>query len=325
LREPELLRLENVTKVFTTGWLVARKRIVAVDNVSMSIPSGKPIIYTIAGESGSGKSTLARMVLGILRPDSGRILYRGKDINRMTKSEWRLYRREVQAIFQDPYGTFNPIYTVDHVLRQPIRKFKLASSRDEEDALIGYALEAVGLRKDEVLNKYPYQLSGGQRQRIMLARALLLKPRLVVADEPVSMLDASLRATILNYILELKEKYNIYFIYITHDLSTADYISDYIAIMYRGSIVEAGLAKDIIREPLHPYTQLLMESIPIPDPSSRKRRSIDIWYREEVETNVRGCKFYSRCPFRMDICKTIPPKLLYSRNRHVACHLYKES
>jgi len=325
LTSSELLRVENVSKTFTIGWLIAKRRIVAVDNVTLSIPGDKPIVYAIVGESGSGKTTLARIILGFIKPDKGRVLYKGKNIYDMTRQEWKTYRREVQAIFQDPYATFNPLYTVDHALRQPIRKFKLASTRREEDDMIRSALEAVGLRMEEVASKYPYQLSGGQRQRIMLARIILLKPRLVVADEPVSMLDASLRASILNYMLKLKEDHGVSFIYITHDLSTADYVGDYIAVMYRGSIVESGPIKDVIKEPLHPYTQLLIESIPVPEPARRmKRKSVDIRYREDVETStIGGCKFYNRCPFRMDKCRSTPPPVLHVKGRFVACHLYE--
>lgn len=317
-----LLEVRDVTKIFISGFLFFRKRIVAVDGVSFSIPADKPIVFTLAGESGSGKTTIARMILGFVKPDRGEILYLGRNIFSFNEREWRDYRKDVQAIFQDPYSAYNPIYTVDHVLYTPIRKFKLAENDEEARDIIEKALESVGLTPDEVLGKYPYQLSGGQRQRILLARSFLLKPRLIVADEPVSMLDASLRAGILNLILELKEKLGTSFLYITHDLSTASYLSDYIAIMYRGCLVETGPIEDVIKDPLHPYTKLLIDSIPIPDPSKRWRIRVELPPREFSEEKTIGCRFFDRCPYRMDICREKTPSTKLVGSRRVACFLY---
>jgi peptide/nickel transport system ATP-binding protein len=212
---------------------------------------------------------MARMLLGLEVPSAGEVLYRGTDLRRLPKSEWREYRKNGQAIFQDPFGVYNSFYKVDHVLEIPLRKFKLAGSRDEAQRMINQALRAVGLEPENTLGRYPHQLSGGQRQRTMVARTLLLRPRVIVADEPVSMIDASLRATVLGNLLQLKRQFGISLVYITHDLTTAYQISDRIIVLYQGEVVEAGDPEQIVRSPQHPYTQLLIRSIPEPDPDRR--------------------------------------------------------
>jgi oligopeptide/dipeptide ABC transporter ATP-binding protein len=214
---------------------------------------------------------------------------------------------------------------VDHALKVPIQKYNLTKTDDETRRLISETLEVVGLRPEEILGKYPHQLSGGQRQRIMLARVFLLRPRIVVADEPVSMLDASMRAGILHVMLDLKKKWNVSFLYITHDLSTAHYISDSIAIMYQGSIAEMGPIDDVIENPLHPYSRLLIDSIPIPDPGQRWQEHIELPSRESQTRTLKGCKFYERCGLRMEVCKAERPMLRQERSRLVACHLYRAS
>jgi len=318
-----LIEARNICKIFELGRLVRRK-IVAVENVSFSIPNDKPLILTLAGESGSGKTTTARMILGFIKPTSGEILYKNKNIWHMSKDEWTKFHRDVQAIFQDPYGSFNPLRKVDRILTVPIRKFKLASSKDEEQELIAKALANVGLETSKVLGKYPHELSGGQRQRIMLARAFLIKPKLIVADEPVSMIDASLRANILNTMVDLKKKLGISFLYITHDLSTARYISDEIIIMYLGNITEMGPIDDVVLKPLHPYVKLLVDSVPKPNPDERWREKIELPRTElsKQAIQMKGCKFYSRCPERMDKCLKEKPKLIKVHRKLVACHLY---
>lgn len=257
-----LLELIGISIVFGRG----RKRFVALDDVSITIEADRPKIITVAGESGSGKTTLGRVALGILPPDEGKVIYRGREFGSMSGQERKVFRREVQAIFQDPFSVFNPFYTIDHLLRMPLKSFGIAKTREEADGVIAEALGRVGLRPEQVLGHYPHQLSGGQRQRIVVARSLMLRPRLIVADEPVSMIDASLRANILDRLRALRDEFGISIIYITHDLATARQVSDEVHILYRGKDVESGDAAAVIGAPNHAYTRLLMSSIPRPDP-----------------------------------------------------------
>ncbi|MER3486254.1 MAG: ABC transporter ATP-binding protein, partial [Chloroflexota bacterium] len=274
----------------------------------------------------SGKSTLARLLLGFINPTQGEVRYRGKNLRRLSRAERRAFRRDVQAIFQDPFGVYNPFYRVDHLLTTPIKTFKLASSRADARQQIEAALATVGLNPDEILGRYPHQLSGGQRQRITIARALLLRPRLIIADEPVSMVDASLRATILESLQTLTRAYGVSLVYITHDLITAYQISDNIIVLYRGSVVEAGNAESIVQAPEHPYTQLLVSSIPLPDPArgwSEEHRPSDIGQRAGL---ARGCAFAPRCPHAMAVCLEQPPGLRQTApDRAVACYRYREA
>jgi peptide/nickel transport system ATP-binding protein len=231
----------------------------------------------------------------------------------------------VQAIFQDPYAVYNPFYRVKHIFDMVIKNFKLARNQSEARALIEDALKMVGLRGEEVLEKYPHQLSGGQRQRMMAARAYLLKPRLIVADEPVSMVDASLRAMILDIMLRLRDEQNISFLYITHDLSTAYQVGDEIYILYQGSIAEKGNTVKVIENPKHPYVQLLIDSIPVPDPTQKWGEDIALPTEEELRAHVdSGCRFYPRCPHRMDQCLTKQPPLyqINGSDHQSACYLY---
>src|SRR5512132_4076573 len=232
-----LLEAQHVTKIFSSG-LLDRHSTVALEDFSLAIDSERPSITAVVGESGSGKTTLARLLLGLTAPTRGHVLYQGRDLQSMSRADWRAFRRDVQVIFQDPYEVYNPFYRVDHVLTTPVAKFHLAPSRAGARALIEDVLRAVGLRPEETLGRFPHQLSGGQRQRVMVARALLLKPRLILADEPVSMVDASLRATILESLVKLKRELGISLIYITHDLTTAYQVSQNIYILYRGSVAE---------------------------------------------------------------------------------------
>jgi peptide/nickel transport system ATP-binding protein len=243
----------------------------------------------------------------------------------MSGAEARQFRREVQPIFQDPFDVFNPFYRIDHVLTMPVRRYRLADSEAEARRLIEDALSRVGLRPQDTLGRFPHELSGGQRQRIMVARAVLLRPRLIMADEPVSMVDASLRATILDELKALNRELGISIAYITHDLTTAFQICDNIVILYQGTVAEAGSVERVIGAPKHPYTQLLVSSIPLPDLS----RS---WGGEEMkipEASVgrlsAGCKFAPRCPHVMDICwNTVPPKYLPDSERLAICFLYRD-
>jgi oligopeptide/dipeptide ABC transporter ATP-binding protein len=307
----ELLRTDHASKNY--GPLTALR------DVSLSIDQDRPSITAVVGESGSGKTTLARILLGLVAPTTGRVLYHGQDLSGLSTHARTAFRRDVQAIFQDPYEVYNPFYRVDHVLTTPVRKFRLAKSAAEARSLIEAALRAVGLRPEEILGRFPHQLSGGQRQRIMVARALLLRPKLIVADEPVSMVDASLRATILGTLRKLHEELGISIVYITHDLATAYQISDNILVMYRAAVVEAGAVEPIVMQPEHPYTRLLIASIP--------RVSTDrTWMNDEtpVRSSVPakgGCSFIDRCPVSLDKCsETVPPLYRTGTDRAVACY-----
>jgi len=322
-----LLEAQNVTRIFGGG-LLQKGHTVAVDGVSLAINEDRPSITTIAGESGSGKTTLARLLLGLIQPTHGSILYRGHSLTAMDGRVRKTFRREVQAIFQDPYEAYNPVYKIDQTLTTPVRKFRLGHSREESRQRIEDSLRMAGLRPEETLGRYPHQLSGGQRQRIMVARALLLNPRVILADEPVSMVDASLRATILESLVKLKRELGISLIYITHDLTTAYQVSQNIYILYRGSVAEVGSVEKVIGDPKHPYTRLLVNSIPLPDPDIH-------WGGEGVsETKVsasngpvkelRGCKYANRCPYVMTEChQAAPPLYRTDDDRAVACYLYK--
>ena len=296
-----LLEVQHITKIFGSG-LFSRSRTVALENFSLAIDSEPPTITAVVGESGSGKTTLARILLGLETPTEGQVLYQGKDLRALSTKEWHRFRRDVQVIFQDPFEVYNPFYKVDHVLTTPIAKFGLAKSQQERQTLIEDALHAVGLRPENTLGRRPHQLSGGQRQRIMVARALLLRPRLIVADEPVSMIDASLRATVLANLRQLNEEFGISVIYITHDLTTAYQISENIIVMYAGSVAEAGDINLVVQQPQHPYTQLLIGSVPQPDPDRR-------WNVEAMTASSAlsaresaCCKFVARCPHAMPKC-----------------------
>jgi oligopeptide/dipeptide ABC transporter ATP-binding protein len=324
-----LLEAQNVTRVFGSG-LLSKGHTVAVDGVSLVINEDKPAITAIAGESGSGKTTLARLLLGMIQPTSGSILYGGRSLTSMDHRDTKEFRRQVQAIFQDPYEAFNPVYKVDQTLTTPVRKFGLAHSRDEERQLIEECLRMAGLRPAETLGRYPHQLSGGQRQRIMVARALLLSPRVILADEPVSMVDASLRATILESLVRLRRELGISLIYITHDLTTAYQVSQNIYVLYRGSVAEAGSVEKVIKDPKHPYTRLLVSSIPLPDPDLHWGGESEIEQRASTTSAPhkanRGCKFSSRCPYVVVDCQQAPPPLyLADDDRAVACYRYKAS
>ena len=315
-----LLQADRVGRTYGGGLLSGMPN-VALDNFSMSIGTGTPSVTAVVGESGSGKTTLARLLLGLTTPTSGTVRYRGEDIGRLSGAARRSYRTDIQAIFQDPYGVFNPFYRVDHVLTTPVRKFRLAASRAEARALIEQALRTVGLRPEEILGRYPHQLSGGQRQRTMVARALLLKPKIIIADEPVSMVDASLRATILGSLRRLTDELGISILYITHDLATAWQVSDNIIVMYRASAVEAGRAEEVVKSPAHPYTRLLVGSIP------QVSLTRD-WLAAEpdaprAEDRDAACRFAGRCSSAMDVCRVqVPPLSRIGPCHAAACHLY---
>jgi peptide/nickel transport system ATP-binding protein len=296
----------------------------ALEDFSLAIDGSRPTITAIVGESGSGKTTLARLLLGLVAPTSGQVLYQGRDLHELSGTERRAFRRDIQAIFQDPYGVYNPFYRVEHVLVTPVARFHLAATRSAARSLIEDALRAVGLRPEEILGRYPHQLSGGQRQRVMVARALLLRPHLIVADEPVSMVDASLRATILGSLRDLNRDRGISIIYITHDLATAYQVADNIIVLYRASVAEAGDVELVVKAPKHPYTQLLIASIP---QVSTQRTWLDEPQPDQrIAAATGGCKFLSRCPIAMSICReAAPPPRQTEPGRVVACHHYADA
>jgi peptide/nickel transport system ATP-binding protein len=323
---PPFLELRNVTKVFGGG-LFHKKQTVALEDFSLAVDIDKPAVRAIAGESGSGKSTLGLILLGFLTPTRGEVLYRGQNLRSLDRGGLLNFRREVQAVFQDPFSVYNPFYPVDHVLTVPIAKFKLADSKAGARKLMEEALAGVGLRSEETLGRYPHQLSGGQRQRIMVARALLTRPRLIIADEPVSMVDASLRATILESLRALNKEHGISILYITHDLTTAYHVSDDILVLYRGSVAEAGSVEQVIKEPKHPYTQLLVNSIPWPDLQRQWAKAPARVVRNPGQkVNRQGCKFADRCPRVMTQCSEQRPPFYQINDEQVAaCFLYQEA
>jgi ABC-type oligopeptide transport system ATPase subunit len=347
-----LLEARQVSKVFGGG-LFDKRVTVALDDFSFTIESAPPRVTAVVGESGSGKTTLARLLLGLIGPTNGQVLYNGNDLRQLPGAEKRNFLRDVQTIFQDPYEVYNPFYRVDHVLETPITEFKLANSPQAKRALIHESLRAVGLRPEETLGRYPHQLSGGQRQRIMVARAVLLRPRLIIADEPVSMVDASLRATILDSLRQLNREYGMSIVYITHDLTTAFQISDVIIVLYRGSVAEAGDVDLVVRQPRHPYTQLLINSVPQPNPEhawgavqvrSDAIEEANGAIRVEMGTGllptdivagaaakargghlISGCTFADRCPHVMPMCReNVPPLYRLDRSRAASCFLYRD-
>ncbi len=294
----------------------------AVDGVTIELEKGRTL--ALVGESGSGKTTLGRAILRLVQLTDGRIIYNGTDITDLDESELRWFRREAQMIFQDPYSSLPPMMTVYRILEEPLIVHGVRD-RSERLELIRRALEDVRLTPPEdFMAKYPHQLSGGQRQRVAIARALVLRPKLVVADEPVSMIDASSRAEILYLMRELQERYGMTVLYITHDIATAKYFSDQIAVMYCGKIVERGPAHEIVKSPLHPYTQALIDAVPEPDPSNRLRlRNVPSGEPPGSLNIPPGCRFHPRCPYsRSGVCDSVEPELLeVSSGHYVACHV----
>lgn len=315
----ELLTVDKVTKVFTKGQGLAKSKIAAVNNVSFSMELDQPEIFTLAGESGSGKSTMAKLILGFETPTSGQIGYKGERIAKLKgKKE---FMREVQPVFQNPFETFNPLKKVDTYLYETVKNFRFQEA--DQHQIVEKALALVGLSFAEVKDKYPSEMSGGQLQRTSIARALITNPSLLITDEPVSMIDASLRMSIINLFKKLKETQGVSIIYITHDLATAYYVSDRIAIMLRGQIVEIGPVEKVLDNPLHPYTQLLKASIPVPNPAKKWVSDITLSDLETKEFARSGCKFSGRCPKAKAICKEQEPDDYIVDGRSVKCHLYK--
>ncbi len=314
-----LLVVENVKKYFEVGGLGVKRIVRAVDGVSFTLSRGETL--GLVGESGSGKTTLGRLVLRLYKPTSGRIIFDGVDITDLPESKLRPMRRRMQLVPQDPYASFNPLQTIGDALTEPLIVHKLAS-RDEAVDKVLKMLERVGLvPAEDFYRRRPYQLSGGQLQRAAIARAMLLEPVLVVADEPTSSLDVSIRASILELLKEFKERYKQAMIFITHDLATAKLVSDKIAVMYLGKIVEYGPADRVLSRPLHPYTAALLTAIPRIKP---RRETVNIVLKGEIPDPSKppsGCRLHPRCPLALPKCPLEDPRLVELEKDHwVACH-----
>ena len=324
-----LLQIEDLSKIFHIRQGFSSQEFHAVDRATITIDSDKPEIFAIVGESGSGKTTLAKMVLGMETASEGTLRYKDRVINDIGKREMKSwFYKEVQPVFQDPFAAFSPLKRIDSYLYETVRNYKITPRRKgkkDTGRYINTVLSEVGLTLAEIAGRYPNELSGGQAQRVAIARALITKPSLIVADEPVSMLDASLRMSIVNMFRKLKTDNEVSVIYITHDLATAFYAGDRIAVMLRGWIVEMGTTEQVLGNPLHPYTQNLKASIPSINTSDAWNEKIDLAVIETDEYTRTGCKFAGRCPAVMDIChNNIPPSVIHE-GRSVKCFLYDDA
>ena len=314
-----LLRVENVVKHFPTGGAFGRAVVHAVDDVSLAIQQGETL--GLVGESGCGKSTLGRVIVQLQPATAGHIYFKDKDLTKLRGEKLRRMRQQVQMIFQDPYASLNPRMTVGDIVSEPLRNFRVARGRKAEQR-VQEVMRVVGLNPGFV-NRYPHEFSGGQRQRIGIARALVLNPTFVVADEPVSALDVSIQAQIVNLMEDLQTQFNLTYLFIAHELAVVRHISDRIAVMYLGKIVEIGPSDSIRDRPLHPYTKVLESSVPIPDPDLEAERK-PILLKGEIPSPVNppsACRFHTRCPIAQTICSEVEPPLeMKESGRFVACH-----
>jgi len=292
----------------------------AVDDVSMDIGRGE--VVGLVGETGSGKTTLGKAIVRLVNPTGGQIIYDGVDVASLDGPALRKYRGRLQMIFQDPYDSINPRMSVFDIVSEGLLINRIASGKELEDRVMRSLEDVRLLPPEEFASRYPHELSGGQRQRVAIARALAMRPEFIVADEPVSMLDVSIRGEVLNVMLDLREKYGISFLFITHDLAIAKHMSDRIAVMYLGRLVEVADSEELVRNPLHPYTQALLAAVPIPDPTAPK---VEVKAKGELPSPLSpppGCPFHPRCPYAFDRCRTEVPRLREVSPGHwVACHL----
>lgn len=314
-----LLEVKNVSKIFRIGGLISGQNIVAVDDISLTIEADKPVILSIVGESGCGKTTLCKMILRLYKMNLGDINLMGRSYNDKKAYDAKTFKLDVQPIFQNPYETFSTRKPVDSYLFNTALRLGIAKNKAQASEIIDDILKSVGMSLSVIRNKYSSQFSGGELQRISIARALITRPKLIIADEPVAAIDASMKMNIINLFKDLKDKYNVSFVYITHDLSTAYYVSDYIATLYKGSLIEYGQAQSIMDAPAHPYTQLLMTSVP---------KVGDKWLDDTIADNETPlnqtkshCKFAPRCPYATDICYNSPtPTKQIDKTRKVLCN-----
>jgi oligopeptide transport system ATP-binding protein len=316
-----LLRVQHLKKYFpihkgVLGRVAAHVK--AVDDISFEIHRGET--FGLVGESGCGKTTAGRAILRLIEPDDGTIRFDGVDVLSLGKQELRRKRRDMQIIFQDPFASLNPRMTIRTIVGEPFAIHRIASGSERDDRVV-HLLQTVGLDSG-VMNRYPHEFSGGQRQRIGIARALALKPKLIVADEPVSALDVSIQAQIINLLADLQQQFGLTYLFISHAIPVIEHISTRIGVMYLGKLVEVGTSKQICTAPRHPYTQALLSAVPIPDPAARKQRVV---LRGDVPTPINppaGCRFHTRCPIAVERCRVEEPPLRQIEDgRDVACHL----
>ena len=297
-----------------SGWVRA------VDGVSLSIAAGETL--ALVGESGSGKTTTGRCILRLIEPTRGSVRFDGADLLALPPRDMRRMRRQIQVIFQDPYGSLNPRMRAGAIVREPLDIHRIGAGRAERDERVAALLRRVGL-DPSMRDRYPHEFSGGQRQRIGVARALALQPRLIVADEPVSALDVSVQAQVINLLMELQEEFGIAYLFIAHDLAVVERLADRVAVMYLGRIVESASREEIFKNPLHPYTRALLQAIPIPDPARARERQVLRGDPPSPAQPPPGCRFHPRCPSAIETCDRIEPPLLEVAPGHlVACHLY---
>jgi len=312
-----ILEVRNLTKYFKTK----RGMLHAVDGINFTLERGKTL--GLVGESGCGKSTTGRVILRLIEPTSGEIIFEGKDIRKMNHHQLRLARKDMQLIFQDPYSSLDPRKTVSQIISEPIIASKILKSRKDVDLRVAKLMSTVGLA-GRLFNTYPHELDGGRRQRIGIARALAMEPKFIICDEPVSALDVSIQAQILNLLKELQAEFNLSYIFITHDLSVVNHFSDEIAVMYLGKIVEKAPAEELFANPMHPYTKALLSAIPVPELGAMKKR---ILLKGEITSPINPpdeCRFAKRCEYVCDRCRKLPELEEVSRDHFVACHLVNE-
>lgn len=318
-----LLEVKGLKKYFPiTGGLFGKKtgEVKAVDDISFFVKKGETL--GIVGESGCGKSTTGRMLMRLIEPSDGNIVFQGKNLTTLSDTEMRKVRKDMQMVFQDPFASLNPRHTVEKILEEPLIVHGV-SNKAERKQKVKEMLEVVGLSSYHA-KRYPHQFSGGQRQRIGIARALMTKPKLIIADEPVSALDVSIQSQVLNLLEDLQNEFQLTYIFIAHDLGVVKHISDRVGVMYLGRLVEITTAKQLYANPLHPYTKALLNAVPIPDPELKKTRELLTGDIPSPANPPEGCAFHTRCKECMDICKTARPQLKEIEPGHfAACHLYE--